>query len=93
MIFPYHGIKPELYFFPSLCALYCEAALATFTAEAFQSKAQTESSYRRIKRFFAGYTYCYEQFGRLILHWLNLNRYTLCMDSKFVGKQWFQWLE
>ena len=49
-------------------------------AEAFQSKAQTESSYRRIKRFFAGYTYCYEQLGRLILHWLNLDRYTLCMD-------------
>lgn len=49
-------------------------------AESFQSKAQTESSYRRIKRFFAGYTYCYEQLGKLILHWLNLSSYTLCMD-------------
>ena len=49
-------------------------------AESFQSKAQTESSYRRIKRFFAGYTYCYEQLGKLILYWLNLSSYTLCMD-------------
>lgn len=49
-------------------------------AESFQSKAQTESSYRRIKRFFVGYTYCYEQLGKLILHWLNLSSYTLCMD-------------
>ncbi|MCW7552812.1 hypothetical protein NX722_13850 [Endozoicomonas gorgoniicola] len=49
-------------------------------AEEFQSSAQSESSYRRIKRFFAGYTYCYEQLGRLILHWLKLDRYTLCMD-------------
>jgi len=49
-------------------------------AEEFQSKAQAESSYRRIKRFFAGYTYCYEQLGMLILHWLNLSSYTLCMD-------------
>ncbi|WP_345195853.1 IS4 family transposase [Kistimonas scapharcae] len=49
-------------------------------AEEFQSKAETESCYRRIKRFFAGYTYCYEQLGKLILHWLALDRYTLCMD-------------
>lgn len=49
-------------------------------AEAFQTQAQTESSYRRIKRFFNGYTYCYKQVGRLILHWLNLESYTLCMD-------------
>ncbi|MGI9275122.1 MAG: IS4 family transposase [Endozoicomonas sp.] len=49
-------------------------------AEEFQTKAQSESSYRRIKRFFAGYTYCYEQLGKLILHWLNMDRYTLCMD-------------
>ena len=62
-------------------------------AEAFQSKVQTESSYCRIKRFFACYTYCYEQLERLILQWLNLDRYTLCMESELVGKQWFQWLE
>ena len=49
-------------------------------AEAFQSEAQSESSYRRIKRFFAGYTFCYEQVGKLILSWLNLTSYTLCMD-------------
>ncbi len=49
-------------------------------AEEFQTRSQTESSYRRIKRFFAGYTYCYEQLGKLILHWLNLESYTLCMD-------------
>ena len=49
-------------------------------AEEFQSKAQEESSYRRIKRFFSRYTYCYEQVARLILHWLELSQYTLCMD-------------
>ena len=49
-------------------------------AEEFQSKSQAESIYRRIKRFFGGYTYCYEQLGKLILHWLNLDRHTLCMD-------------
>lgn len=49
-------------------------------AENFQTSAKTESSYRRIKRFFAGYTFCYEQLGRLILQWLQLDRYTLCMD-------------
>lgn len=35
-------------------------------AEEFQSKSQAESSYRRIKRFFSGYTFCYEQLGKLI---------------------------
>ena len=49
-------------------------------AEEFQNEALTESSYRRIKRFFAVYTYCYEQLGKLILHWLNLDSYILCMD-------------
>ena len=49
-------------------------------AEEFQARAQTESSYRRIKRFFADYTFCYEQLGKLILHWLKLERYSLCMD-------------
>ena len=49
-------------------------------AEEFQTTSQSESSYRRIKRFFAGYTYCHEQLGKLILHWLNLSSYTLCMD-------------
>ena len=49
-------------------------------AEEFQTSAQVESSYRRIKRFFHGYSYCYEQLGKLILHWLPLNRYLLCMD-------------
>ena len=49
-------------------------------AEEFQSSAQVESSDRRIKRFFSGYSYCYEQLGRLILRWLPLERYQLCMD-------------
>lgn len=49
-------------------------------AEAFQGDAKTESSYRRIKRFFSGYTYCYIQLGQLILHWLKMNTFTLCMD-------------
>ena len=49
-------------------------------AEEFQSEADSESSYRRIKRFFAGYSYCYTQLARLILHWLELERYKLCMD-------------
>ncbi|WP_062260337.1 IS4 family transposase [Endozoicomonas arenosclerae] len=49
-------------------------------AEEFQSQSHAESSYRRIKRFFAGYTYCYEQLAKLILHWLNLNTYSLSMD-------------
>ena len=39
-------------------------------AEEFQTSAQVESSYRRIKRFFHGYSYCYEQLGKLILHWI-----------------------
>ena len=49
-------------------------------AEEFQTEADSESSYRRIKRFFAGYSYCYSQLARLILHWLELERYKLCMD-------------
>jgi len=49
-------------------------------AESFQTTALTESSYRRIKRFFGGYTYCYEQLGKLILHWLDLKKFELCMD-------------
>ena len=48
-------------------------------AESFQTTALTESSYRRIKRF-CGYTYCYEQLGKLILHWLDLKKFELCMD-------------
>lgn len=49
-------------------------------AESFQTTALTESSYRRIKRFFGGYAYCYEQLGRVILHWLDLKKFDLCMD-------------
>ena len=30
-------------------------------AEEFQSRAQFESSYRRIKRLFSGHSYCFEQ--------------------------------
>ena len=58
-------------------------------AENFQSSTLSESSYRRIKRFFTGYTVCLEQIGRLILHWLELDRYSLCMDRtnwKYGGK-------
>ena len=58
-------------------------------AENFQSSALTESSYRRIKRFFWGYEVCLEEVGRLILRWLKLDRYTLCMDRtnwKYSGK-------
>ena len=65
----------------SVCALLRSRSCNLYRiAENFQSRAQNESSYRRIKRFFTGYTYCYEQVGRLILHWLNLTDYTLCMD-------------
>lgn len=49
-------------------------------AEEFQTKADAESSYRRIKRFFADYEYSYEQLGRLILSCLDMDSYTLCMD-------------
>ena len=49
-------------------------------AEEFQAKADAESSYRRIKRFFADYEYSYEQLGLFILSCLDMDRYTLCMD-------------
>ena len=49
-------------------------------AEELQRRSPSKSSYRRIKRFFSGYTYCYEQLARLILHCLNLTSFTLCMD-------------
>jgi len=63
-----------------LALLRCRTCHFYRVAENFQTRSQAESSYRRIKRFFNGYTYCYEQLGQLILHWLNLNSYTLCMD-------------
>ena len=49
-------------------------------AEEFQTTADSESSYRRIKRFFADYEYSYEQPGQLILACLEIDRFTLCMD-------------
>lgn len=49
-------------------------------AEEFQTTADSESSYRRIKRFFADYEYSYEQLGQLILACLEIERFTLCMD-------------
>ena len=49
-------------------------------AEEFQTKADAESSYRRVKRFFADYEYSYEQLGLFILSCLDMERYTLCMD-------------
>ncbi len=63
-------------------------------AEEFQSRSQSESSYRRIKRFFSGYTYCYEQLAQLILYWLNLTSFTLCMDRTNwqFGKQHINYL-
>ncbi len=49
-------------------------------AEEFQTKADSESSYRRIKRFFADYNYSFEQLGELVLNCLDIERFTLCMD-------------
>lgn len=49
-------------------------------AEHFQTYALTESSYRRIKRFFQKYDFSHLQLARLILHWLPIDRYILCMD-------------
>ena len=51
-------------------------------AEHFQSSALTESSYRRIKRFFHGYGFCQQQLTTLILQWLPIERYTLCTGQK-----------
>ncbi len=49
-------------------------------AEKFQMTAGRESSYRRIKRFYADYEYSYEELGQLILGCLEIDRFTLCMD-------------
>ncbi len=49
--------------------LYC-------IAEDFQTAADSDSSYRRIKRFSADHEYSYE----LILACLEIERFTLCMD-------------
>ena len=51
-------------------------------AEEFQTTADSESSYRRIKRFFADYEYSYEQPGQLIIACLEIDRFTLCMAGK-----------
>lgn len=48
-------------------------------AEEFQTTADAESSYRRIKRFFADYDYSYEQLRQFIPGCLEIDRYTLCM--------------
>ena len=45
-------------------------------AEEFQTKADSESSYHRIKRFFADYDYSFEQLGELVLNCLDTRRQT-----------------
>ena len=52
----------------------------TRVAEEFQSAAETDSSYRRIKRFLTDHPICYQTLARLILHWLPIHTYTLCLD-------------
>ena len=49
-------------------------------AEKFQGHALTESSYRRIKRFFARYEFSFQVLGQLILRWISTDKYILCMD-------------
>ena len=49
-------------------------------AEEFQGHALTESSYRRIKRFFARYEFSFQVLGQLILRWIPTDKYILCMD-------------
>ena len=50
-------------------------------AENFQSKAQNEFGYRRIKRFFTGYTYCYEQ----LLPTIPVVHFSSVPDVRFNG--------
>ncbi|MDP0561967.1 MAG: hypothetical protein QS721_06405 [Candidatus Endonucleobacter sp. (ex Gigantidas childressi)] len=49
-------------------------------AEEFQTKADSESSYRRIKLFFPDYDYSFEQLGELILSFLDMDLFTLYMN-------------
>lgn len=49
-------------------------------AENFQTCALTESSYRRIKRFFNDYDLDLSLISQLVLDTFDLNDYTLCMD-------------
>ena len=49
-------------------------------AEEFQKYELTESSYRRIQRFFAGYEFSFQVLGPLILRWIPTDKYILCID-------------
>ena len=49
-------------------------------AEHFDTASLTDSSYRRIKRFFQWEGLFLQQLSQLVLHWLPMERYTLCMD-------------
>lgn len=49
-------------------------------AEHFETASLVESSRRRIKRFFHWRGFCFLQLGQLLLYWLPVERYTLCMD-------------
>jgi hypothetical protein len=49
-------------------------------SQGFASKAQAESSYRRIQRFFEGFVFKQEQISQLILKLLPEPPYTVCLD-------------
>ena len=63
-----------------LSLLNARSSNLTRIAEEFQSVAETDSSYRRLKRFLTDYSICYKSIAKLILHWLPIESYTLCLD-------------
>ena len=63
-----------------LAILLARSSNLTRIADEFQGPAEIDSSYTRIKRFLRSYSVCYQQIGRLLLHWLPIDSYTLCLD-------------
>jgi len=63
-----------------LSLLKARSSNLTKVAEEFQSAAEPQSSYRRLKRFLTLHTFCYQSIAKLLLHWLPMQTYTLCLD-------------
>lgn len=77
---PWHQARITCFSLFVLAIIQARSSNLLRVAEFFQCEAEVDSSYRRIKRFLSHFHICFLQIARLLLAWMPLARYTLCLD-------------
>lgn len=77
---PWHQARIICFSLFILAIIQARSSNLLRVAEFFQSPAEADSSYRRIKRFLSHFDICFLQIAQLLLCWIPLKTYTLCLD-------------